>query len=69
LLINNEVVGEGNNILALLTNQGGFDFDKPGNTRDVKWIGDVQDGVRHLVHSLQWDEELKTLMAQPLSSL
>lgn len=74
LLINRERVGvQDNSVLQLL--QGGS-FRSRGlmlgtdsNTRDVEWLGDIQEGVQELVRLLGWEEELKALMASAKCSL
>lgn len=43
LLINREAVGRYHPYVA-----GGLLFDLTGNTRDVAWLGDCDDGVMHL---------------------
>ena len=48
---------------------GGFRFDAPGNMRDVKFIGDVEDGVMELVRLLGWEEELEALQEKGAGSL
>jgi len=40
---------------------GGFTFNYPANVRDVKWIGDCQDGIAKLCELLGWTEHLETL--------
>lgn len=42
LLINREAVGRSHR------NDEGLRFDLAGNTRDVAWLGDCDDGVKHL---------------------
>ena len=48
---------------------GGFRFDAPGNERDVKLIGDVEDGVNEFVKLLGWEEELEVLQKEGAGSL
>lgn len=55
LLINREVVGE-----ASSANGFGFWFGE-GNTRDAKYIGDCDDGVRELAQELGWLDDLMHL--------
>jgi hypothetical protein len=39
-------VGEGvDPVMALIGMGGGFQFEAPGNVRDVRWLGDVQKGT------------------------
>uniref|UniRef100_A0A7S4NGW2 Deacetylase sirtuin-type domain-containing protein n=1 Tax=Paramoeba aestuarina TaxID=180227 RepID=A0A7S4NGW2_9EUKA len=77
LLINREVVGERkrggmSSLLAMLmggSSRGGFRFSSPGNQRDVKFIGDVEDGVKELVRLLGWEKELEELQAGEIGTL
>jgi hypothetical protein len=32
-------------VMMFMGGGGGFRFDSPGNTRDVRWLGDVQRGT------------------------
>jgi hypothetical protein len=32
-------------VMALIGMGGGFQFEAPGNVRDVRWLGDVQQGT------------------------
>ena len=59
-------------LLAMLMGgaaSGGFRFSAPGNQRDVKFIGDVEDGVRGLVGLLGWEKELEELQQGEMGSL
>jgi len=72
LLINRERVGVDHNPLLMLL-QGvrarGLLLGTDANTRDVEWLGDIQDGVRELVRLIGWEEELNALMAEGKSKL
>jgi hypothetical protein len=41
----------------------GFLFDQDDNYRDVKWIGDCDEGSRQLAVLLGWEDELDELVA------
>lgn len=38
----------------MLSTEGGFRFNLPTNYRDVKFIGDCQDGILRLVELIGW---------------
>ncbi|KAF7280936.1 sirtuin 2 [Rhynchophorus ferrugineus] len=61
LLINREKVGRRTGIMAMLGINGGLEFDKKGNTRDVAWLGDCDEGCQVFADKLGWGDELKDL--------
>jgi len=63
LLINMEEVGTAMYFDPTSGSSGGFTFDHPANMRDVKWLGDCQEGVKKLASLLGWDKELEDLVA------
>ncbi|ELR17703.1 NADdependent deacetylase sirtuin 2, putative [Acanthamoeba castellanii str. Neff] len=73
LLINRESVGEAvvDPVMVFLGMGGGFKFGAPGNVRDVRWLGDVQQGAHELVKLLGWEEDFQKLLAtaEPAPSL
>ena len=71
LLINREEVGTSSPKNALMNmlmgrpfGSSGFKFNHASNTRDVKWLGDIQVGIQELAMLLDWDEELNQLAGQ-----
>merc|ERR1712137_149 len=71
LLINRDEVGKkqsgpGSFLMRMLmgTNDNGFLFDEPNNYRDVKWLGDIQDGIDQFVQLLGWGSEFAKLMIE-----
>jgi len=66
VLINREAVGAStvHPLMQLLGMSGGLDFDSPTNVRDIKWLGDVQDGARELAQLLGWEESLDKLASE-----
>ncbi|CAH1126649.1 unnamed protein product [Ceutorhynchus assimilis] len=62
LLINNEKVGRASGLKSMMGLSGGLEYDKKGNTRDVAWIGDCDDGCQLLADKLGWGDELKALV-------
>ena len=78
LLINREEVGRSRRMnssrcrfgdwVGTKTNSGcfveGFLFDYPKNRRDVKYLGDIEDGVKKLAELLGWEDELEALTNQ-----
>jgi NAD-dependent deacetylase sirtuin 2 len=46
----------------------GFIFEHPQNVRDVKWLGDCQEGVKKLAELLGWGEELESLVQRSNAS-
>ncbi|XP_030759792.1 NAD-dependent protein deacetylase sirtuin-2-like isoform X2 [Sitophilus oryzae] len=54
LLINREKAGHRTGIMAMLGISGGLEFDKKGNTRDVAWLGDCDEGCLLLAEKLGW---------------
>lgn len=66
LLINREEVGK-----AGWMNSNGFLFGHPNNHRDVKYLGDIEDGIKKFAELLGWEDELTQLVnghEQPSSS-
>ncbi|XP_050293398.1 NAD-dependent protein deacetylase sirtuin-2 isoform X2 [Anthonomus grandis grandis] len=64
LLINREKAGHRTGIMAMMGISGGLEFDKKGNSRDVAWLGDCDDGCQLLADKLGWGDELKELLKQ-----
>ncbi|XP_066249787.1 NAD-dependent protein deacetylase sirtuin-2 [Euwallacea similis] len=62
LLINREKVGQRTGIMAMMGVSGGLEFDLKGNTRDVAWLGDCDDGCLALAEKLGWGDELTKLV-------
>ncbi|ERL95803.1 hypothetical protein D910_01477 [Dendroctonus ponderosae] len=62
LLINREKAGHRTGAMALSDIPGGLEFDRKGNTRDVAWLGDCNDGCQLLADRLGWGEELKEMV-------
>ncbi|XP_066147437.1 NAD-dependent protein deacetylase sirtuin-2 [Euwallacea fornicatus] len=62
LLINREKVGQRTGIMAMMGVSGGLEFDLKGNTRDVAWLGDCDDGCLMLAEKLGWGDELTKLV-------
>lgn len=54
LLINREKAGHRTGIMAMLAMGGGMEFDSKGNTRDVLWLGDCDEGCQLLADKLGW---------------
>lgn len=54
LLINREKVGQRTGIMAMMGVSGGLEFDRKGNTRDVAWLGDCDEGCSLLAELLGW---------------
>ena len=58
MLVNREAAGTDDDIPAFLAllmgTSGGFQFGKPGNTRDVFMQGDCDDSVAKLAELLSW---------------
>jgi hypothetical protein len=67
LLINREVVhqhgGPKPSWPPQIGPDNGFLFDQDDNYRDVKWIGDCDEGSRQLAVLLGWEDELDELVA------
>ncbi|GLH00429.1 NAD-dependent protein deacetylase Sirt2 [Gryllus bimaculatus] len=63
LLINRTKAGQRSSVMAFLGMGSGLDFDAEGNTRDVAWLGDCDDGCLELARGLGWEEELRKLIA------
>jgi len=63
LLINREVVG------TSFFDPNCFQFDNPKNFRDVKWLGDCQEGVLELTRLLGWEKDLHDLINQKNAAL
>lgn len=40
--------------MAMMGVTGGLEFDRKGNTRDVAWLGDCDDGCQLLAEKLGW---------------
>jgi len=66
LLINREEVGTEVDPMALIFGRktSAFAFNKPHNWRDVKWLGDIQDGVEEFVKLLGWEQDYAKLLQQ-----
>ncbi|XP_060536684.1 NAD-dependent protein deacetylase sirtuin-2 [Cylas formicarius] len=62
VLINREKVGHRKGLMGMLGMGGGLEFDKEGNTRDVAWIGECDDGCQLLADKLGWGAELGELV-------
>lgn len=55
LLINREAVGETSGSLRSVLFSEGLHFNQPGNKRDVCWLGDCDDGIKHLARELGFE--------------
>lgn len=55
LLINREAVGETSGTFRSFLFNEGFHFNQPGNKRDVCWLGDCDDGIKHLAKELGFE--------------
>lgn len=64
LLINREKVGQRSPIMAMMGIGGGLEYDSKGNTRDVVWLGDCDDGCQLLADKLGWGDELKKVVKE-----
>jgi len=60
LLVNKEVCGVPSRLDQVLGG-GGLQLDRPGNYRDVAWLGDCDQGCRELAEGLGWGEDLKNM--------
>lgn len=63
LLINREKAGQRTGIMAMMGVMGGLEFDRKGNTRDVAWLGDCDDGCQLLADKLGWGVSYECLFS------